>query len=95
MRTFMKVLIPVEAGNSTIKDGMLPATVMGFVEKFKPEAVYFISEDGQRAGIFVFDIEDASEIPAMAEPFFMNLNAKVFVTPAMNLEDLQKGLSKL
>jgi hypothetical protein len=40
----------------------------------------------------VFDLKDPSEIPGIAEPFFMHLNAKVDFCPVMNAEDLQKGL---
>jgi hypothetical protein len=43
----------------------------------------------------VFDLKDPSEIPAIAEPFFLNLNAKVEFSPVMNAEDLKKGLESL
>jgi hypothetical protein len=38
---------------------------------------------------------DSSAIPPFAEPFFMELNANVQIAPAMNGDDLQKGLSEL
>ncbi len=37
------------------------------------------------------NIDDASEIPALAEPWFLAFNAKVEVLPAMILENLEKG----
>ena len=37
------------------------------------------------------NIDDASELPALAEPWFLAFNAKVEVLPAMILEDLEKG----
>ena len=37
MRMMMKVSIPVEAGNRGVTEGILPKTVMGFVEQMKPE----------------------------------------------------------
>jgi hypothetical protein len=43
----------------------------------------------------VFDLPDASGIPPFAEPFFRELNANVQLAPAMNADDLQKGLSQL
>jgi hypothetical protein len=43
----------------------------------------------------VFDLPDASAIPPFAEPLFRELNAKVQLAPAMNADDLQKGLSQL
>jgi hypothetical protein len=40
-------------------------------------------------------MHDSSQIPALAEPFFMGFNAEVRLTPVMNLDDLQNGLSGL
>lgn len=94
MRMIMKVSIPVEAGNRGVKDGSLPKTVMGFVEQAKPEASYFTAQDGNRTAFFVFDMKDATMIPSMAEPFFMNLNASIELSPVMNLEDMKAGIEK-
>ena len=90
----MKVSIPVEAGNKGVKEGLLPKTIMGFIEQMKPEAAYFVSEGGKRTGYFFFDLKDPSSLPLAAEPFFMNLNAAVEVTPAMNVEDMKAGVEK-
>jgi hypothetical protein len=43
----------------------------------------------------VFDLPDTSDIPVFAEPLFRKLNADVLIAPAMNREDLGKGLSQL
>jgi hypothetical protein len=94
MRMMMKVSIPVEAGNKGVAEGMLPKTVMGFVEQMKPESCYFGAEDGQRTAYFVFDLKDASMIPTAAEPFFMHLNASINFQPVMNLEDMKAGVEK-
>lgn len=94
MRMMMKVSIPVDSGNRGVKDGSLPRTVMGFVEKFKPEGCYFVAEGGNRTGLFFFDLKDATMLPSAAESFFINLNAAIEVTPAMNLEDMKAGVEK-
>ena len=94
MRMMMKVSIPVEAGNKSIADGTLPKTVMGFMEKFKPEAAYFVAEGGRRTGIFFFDLADPTDIPSAAEQFFANLNASIELTPAMNAADMKVGVEK-
>ena len=73
MRMMMKVSIPVEAGNRGVKEGILPKTVMGFVEQMKPEACYFTPEGGKRTAFFFFDLTDPTMIPTAAEPFFMKL----------------------
>jgi hypothetical protein len=36
---------------------------------------------------------DSSAIPPFAEPFFQELDAEVQISPVMNTDDLQKGLS--
>jgi hypothetical protein len=94
MRMMMKVSIPVEAGNRGVKEGILPKTVMAFVEQAKPEASYFTAENGKRTAFFVFDLKDPTMIPSIAEPFFMNLNASIELSPAMNLEDMKTGVEK-
>ena len=94
MRMMMKVSIPVEAGNRGVKEGILPKTVMGFVEQMKPEACYFTPEGGKRTAIFFFDLTDPTMIPTAAEPFFTNLNAAIEMSPVMNLDDMKVGIEK-
>lgn len=94
MRMMMKVAIPVEAGNRGVKEGMLPKTVVGFMEQMKPEAAYFTTENGKRTAFFVFDLKDPTMIPSIAEPFFMNLNAAIDCMPVMNFEDMKTGVEK-
>jgi hypothetical protein len=90
-----RISIPVEAGNKGIQDGSLPKAMQATAERWKPEAAYFTTFDGRRTAFFVFDMPDSSSIPHFAEPFFRELNAEVVFAPAMNAEDLQKGLSSL
>jgi hypothetical protein len=47
--------------------------------------------DGRRGGTFVVDASDASEIPALAEPFFLTFDAEVSLEPFMTAEDLGRG----
>lgn len=91
MRFLLKVSIPVEAGNAGIKDGRLVRTIQSFLADFKPEAAYFAADDGKRTGFIFIDIQDPSQIPAVAEPWFLALNASVELRPAMTAEDLAKA----
>ena len=95
MRTMMRVTIPVEAGNAAIKSGRLPQVLASTMERIKPEAAYFTADGGSRTAYFFVDLKDQSDIPSMAEPFFMEFSASVEFMPVMNGDDLKKGLQKL
>jgi hypothetical protein len=91
MRCLLKVSIPVEAGNTAISDGSLPKTIESILADLKPEAAYFAEEKGNRTAFVFFDLKDTSQIPAVAEPWFLAFNAQVEIHPAMNLEDLKRA----
>jgi hypothetical protein len=91
MRCLLKASIPVETGNTAINEGTLPKTIESILDDLKPEAAYFMDDNGQRTGYIFFDLKDASQIPAVAEPWFLAFNARVEIHPAMNLEDLKKA----
>jgi hypothetical protein len=95
MRTMLRLTIPVGKGNETIKDGSLQQTIEALAQQLNPEAAYFWTENGKRAGLLVFDMADPSEIPEIAEPLFMNLDAEVEFNPVMNTDDLQRALAKV
>ena len=92
MRMLLRVSIPVEAGNTAIKAGKLGGTIERIVSNLNPEAAYFYADDnGQRCGSVIFDLQDPSQIPAIAEPWFLAFNAKITLRPVMNLQDLGKA----
>jgi hypothetical protein len=95
MRTLMKVQFPTEAGNRGIKDGTLPDIIRKTLETVQAEAAYFTAMDGKRTMLAVFDLKAASDIPRIAEPLFMGLNASIEFTPCMNAEDLKTGLAAI
>jgi len=92
MRMLLRVSIPVEAGNAAAKAGTLGSTMEKILADLKPEAVYFYADDnGNRTGSIVFDLQDTSQIPAVAEPWFLAFNAKVTLRPVMTPQDLAKA----
>src|SRR6266481_7344240 len=91
MRCLLKVSIPVAEGNAAISDGTLGQTIGSILNDLKPEASYFAADNGVRTGFIFFNLENASQIPAVAEPWFLAFNAQVEFHPAMNLEDLKKA----
>ncbi len=91
MRFLVKASFDVESGNSLARDGRLGATIQTILEELKPEAAYFLAEDGDRTAFLFVDMDDASQIPAVAEPWFLAFNASVSFTPVMVAEDLMKA----
>lgn len=91
MRFLMKVNIPVEAGNAAAKAGKLGKTIQSILKELNPEAAYFLDNNGQRTGLIVFNMESAAQIPAIAEPWFLALNASIELHPAMVPDDLAKA----
>lgn len=94
MRMMLKVQIDVEAGNRAIRDGSFGEVMDRVMGRLKPEAAYFTAINGKRTALIFFDMQEPSEIPAIAEPFFMTLNAEVELSPAMTAEDVQRGVSE-
>lgn len=95
MRILLKVTIPVESGNAAAKAGKLGSTIQTILTELKPEAVYFTDNNGQRAGFIFLDLKDASQIPAIAEPWMLAFNASIEVHPVMIPEDLKKAASAI
>ena len=92
MRMLLRVSIPVESGNAAAKAGTLGSTIEKILADLKPEAAYFIADDdGNRSGSIVFDMQDQSQIPSIAEPWFLAFNAKVSLRPVMTPQDLAKA----
>ena len=88
----LRVSIPVETGNAAAKAGTLGSTIQKILADLKPEAAYFMADDnGNRSGSIVFNLEDTSQIPSIAEPWFLAFNAKISLRPVMNPEDLGKA----
>ena len=95
MRFLLKVNIPVESGNAAAKAGKLGATIQSILAELKPEAVYFTDDNGQRAGFLFLDLQDASQIPAIAEPWFLAFNASIEIHPVMVPDDLARAGSAI
>jgi hypothetical protein len=56
----------------------------------RPEAVYHRQQRATH-GIHFLDMQDAAQIPAIAEPWFLAFNASVEIHPVMTPDDLAKA----
>ena len=91
MRFLVKVSMAVEAGNEAVRKGTIGATINRILSELKPEAAYFCDSDGKRTGFLIIRMEDAHEIPSIAEPWFLAFNAAIEIHPVMAPEDLEKA----
>ena len=90
MRMLLRAIIPNETANAAVRKGTLGSTIQKILADLKPEAAYFVASDnGERCAVVVFDMKDSSELPKVAEPWFLAFNAHVTVRPTMNPQDLE------
>ena len=95
MRMLLKLTIPVDKGNAVIKDGSIAKTLEGVMNQLKSEAAYFLPQDGQGTALFVFDMAKPADLVPMLEPFWIDLEADVEISPVMNFQHLQAGMQRL
>ena len=92
MRLMFKFTIPVEKGNQAAKDGTIGPAIDALLKETNAEAAYFMMEDGKRAGVIFFELEDQARIAQINEPFCAALDAAIDIVPALNADDLRRGL---
>ena len=95
MRMMLKATMDTAAGTKAMQEGRMPAVMQSMMEKLSPEAAYFGPDGGHRTAFIIFQMDDPSQLPAISEPLFRELNARVEVFPVMDQADLQRGLSAL
>lgn len=91
MRMMLTAEMSLEQGNALIVSGKLAETMEAVLHDLKPEAVYFIAKNGNRTMVAIVHMDDASQLPGIAEPLFLGLHAKVEAIPAMTPDDLMKA----
>ena len=92
MKFIMKVTIPNKYGNDLLKDPKkFGNTMQELLKEVKAEAAYFTTMCGNRGGYVIVNMDNASQLPAVAEPFFFALHAEIDFLPVMTLEDLGKA----
>ncbi|MBF6651285.1 panthothenate synthetase [Methylobacter sp. BlB1] len=91
MKMLLTVEFPPEPFNSLVRNGRVGEIIERILETIKPEMVYFTEQDGKRGGIFVVNVQTPSDVPAFAEPFFLNFEACCKFRILMSPEELQKA----
>jgi hypothetical protein len=91
MKYLLKFKMIPPVSNDAIKSPEFGQKMHELLADLKAEAAYFTAIDGYRGGFVVVNLNDASEIPKVAEPFFLWLNAEVEFLPVMLPQDLDKA----
>lgn len=91
MRMLMHVRLPVEPFNSYVRDGSVGERIQRILEALDPEAAYFSEQNGERGGTFVVEVAEPSDVPRLAEPWFLVFEAAVEFRICMTPEDLGRA----
>ena len=91
MRMLVNVIWPIEPFNSMVKNGTAGEVIGRVLEEIKPESIYFTEIEGNRGALMVVDVPDASAIPSIVEPWFLNFEANCEFKIAMSAEHLMKA----
>lgn len=55
------------------------------------KSVYFTEQDGHRGGTLVVNVNDPSEVPKLAEPWFLTFGVEVEFRVVMTPEDFARS----
>jgi hypothetical protein len=91
MRMLVNVTLPIEPFSSMVRDGTVGDIIGRVIDAVKPESIYFTELEGNRGAVMVVDVKEASSIPSIAEPWFLNFEAICEFRIAMTPNDLMKA----
>jgi len=91
MRMMMLVQCPIEPFNTAVRNGTAGHTMKKILDDAKPEAAYFGEREGKRGCVLIVDMQSPSDVPRLAEPWFLAFNADVEFRVCMLPEDLAKA----
>ncbi len=88
MRMMMLVECPIEPFNGLVRNGTAGQKMKQILDDIKPEAAYFGERNGKRGGILIVDVGSPSDVPRLAEPWFLTFHAEVEFRICMLPQDL-------
>ena len=91
MRFLFRARMDTEKANELVRQGKLGKVIGAILADQKPEAVYFAADNGKRTAFLFLNMDDPSELAAIAEPWFLAFDAEIESSPAMLPEDLEKA----
>ncbi len=91
MRTIFKISIPPEPFNTLAREGVVGQKIGRIIEETKPETIYFTGNRYGRGVLAVYDIQNGSAFPAVAEPWFLTFNAEIEYDAAFTPEEMMEA----
>src|SRR4051812_42144867 len=91
MRMLMEVKIPHAQFNAVLKSGNASKILDRILEECRPEMAYFTEQEGCRGAVLVVNVDSPSDIPRLAEPWFLSFEASVQFKVAMTADDLRNS----
>lgn len=91
MKMLLNVLFSLEPFNALVRAGECGKVMNDIFDDVKPEAAYFTEQGGHRSVILLVNVNNPSEVPKLAEPFFLKFNAECRFRIVMSPEDLQNA----
>jgi hypothetical protein len=89
MKFIVEVDMPLEPFNTYVRNGTAGEKLGEVLGAIKPETVYFTDNGVGRGAVMIVEMDSASQIPHVTEPFMLTFNASVHYRIAMSLEELQ------
>jgi len=91
MRMMMLVQCPIEPFNTMVRNGTAGQKMKQILDDIKPEAAYFGEREGKRGGVLIVNVDNPSDVPRLAEPWFLTFNAEVEFRVCMLPQDLAQA----
>jgi len=96
MRYMVRIEIPNDKFNECVRDGSAGQKIGNILEETKPEHIWFTEMNGHRGAMAIYNMDKESQVPSIAEPWFMTFNANCHFQVAMAPADLKNaGLDDL
>ena len=95
MRFMITFRMPTDTANAAIKEGRIPQSLQSIMEELQPEAAYFTVVDGARGGHFIVSIDTPAQLPAMLEPLYLALGARIDVQLALTPRGLRRSSPRI
>ncbi len=91
MKFIVEVELPSEPFSTYVRQGTAGEKIGEVLGAIKPEVIYFTDSGVGRGAMMIVDVDRASDVPHVTEPWMLNFGASVHYRVAISPEDLQSA----